>query len=119
MRKRWITASAAAVATSVLVLSMAGTAQAATDGVTGKGGRGGGLGALVVAGTITKAQAVKVHDAMHAAKASGVDRAAAAQQALAALVADGTLTQAQADAIIAARAAHKAERSSSPQSASS
>jgi hypothetical protein len=73
---------------------------AATTGA--RGGRS-GLGRLVRAGTITKAQAIAVHEALHAAKASGADRATVLQQVLSALVADQTLTQVQADAIASAR----------------
>lgn len=58
--------------------------------------QGGPLAALVKSGTITRAQAAAVHQALH--EAMDVSRAADLNTALVALVKDGTITQAQADA---------------------
>ncbi len=92
-----------------MVVSMAGTAQAAP------GGRSGGISALVTAGNITVAQ----KDAFKAAvdlekETAGVTCAEAKAAALASLVSKGTITQSQADAIKAAKAAKKASTTTTP-----
>lgn len=97
MRRKWIARSAIAAASVALVVSAAGTAQAAP-------GQGGGcLRPLIESGVITQDQAYELREATDALKASGVQGREARDKALVDLVANGTLTQSQADAISAAR----------------
>ena len=107
--KKTLIAVGSVAAALAMVVSMAGTAQAAS------GGRSGGISALVTAGTITVAQ----KDAFKAAvdlekETAGVTCAEAKAAALASLVSKGTITQSQADAIKAAKAAKKASTTTTP-----
>ena len=105
--KKTLIAVGSAAAALAMVVSMAGTAQAAP------GGRSGGISALVTAGTITAAQQTAFKSAVSLEKqAAGVTCAQATTAALASLVAKGTITKSQADAIAAAKAAKKAPATS-------
>ncbi len=100
--KKTLIAVGSVAAALAMVVSMAGTAQAAP------GGRSGGLSALVTAGTITAAQQAAFKAAVDLEKeTAGVTCEQAKAAALASLVAKGTITQSQADAIKAAKAAKK------------
>lgn len=95
---KWITGAALGAGTLALVLGSVGVAQAhnASGGSSqGEGKRGGGQSSLVVAGTITQAQADAVRTAMQSA------HEATESAALTQLVQKGTFTQAQADAVAA------------------
>ena len=105
--KKTLIAVGSVAAALAMVVSMAGTAQAAP------GGRSGGLSALVTAGTITAAQQTAFKAAVDLEKENaGVTCAEAQTAALASLVAKGTITQTQAAAIKAAKAAKKAPAAS-------
>jgi hypothetical protein len=107
--KKTLVAVGSVAAALAMVVSMAGTAQAAP------GGRSGGISALVTAGTITVAQKDAFKAAVDLEKENTdltCEQAKAA--ALASLVAKGTITQSQADAIKAAKAAKKAPASTTP-----
>ena len=105
--KKTLIAVGSVAAALAMVVSMAGTAQAAP------GGRSGGLSALVTAGTITAAQQTAFKAAGDLAKqAAGATCEQAKAAALASLVAKGPITQSQADAIKAAKAAKKAPAAS-------
>jgi hypothetical protein len=99
--KKALVAVGSVAAALAMVVSMAGTAQAAPGGSNG-------ISALVTAGTITSAQQTAFKSAVSIEKqAAGVTCAQATTAALASLVAKGTITKSQADAIAAARAAKK------------
>ena len=102
--KRTLVAVGSVAAALAMVVSLAGTAQAAP----GAGGRSGGISALVTAGTITAEQQAAFKAAVDVEKqAAGVTCEQAKAAALASLVAKGTITQSQADAIRAAKAAKR------------
>ena len=99
--KKTLIAVGSVAAALAMVVSMAGTAQAAPGGSNG-------ISALVTAGTITAAQQTAFKSAVSLEKqAAGVTCAQATTAALASLVAKGTITKSQADAIAAAKAAKK------------
>ncbi len=99
--KKTLIAVGSVAAALAMVVSMAGTAQAAPGGSNG-------ISALVTAGTITAAQQTAFKSAVSLEKqAAGVTCAQATTAALASLVAKGTITKTQADAIAAAKAAKK------------
>ena len=99
--KKALVAVGSVAAALAMVVSMAGTAQAAPGGSNG-------ISALVTAGTITSAQQTAFKSAVSIEKqAAGVTCAQATTAALASLVAKGTITKSQADAIAAAKAAKK------------
>ena len=107
--KKTLIAVGSVAAALAMVVSIAGTAQAAP------GGRSRGISALVTAGTITAAQQTAFKAAVDLEKqAAGVTCAEAQTAALASLVAKGTITQTQAAAIKAAKAAKKAPTTSVP-----
>jgi competence protein ComGC len=102
--KKTLVAVGSVAAALVMVVSLAGTAQAAP----GAGGRSGGISALVTAGTITAEQQAAFKAAVDVEKqVAGVTCEQAKTAALASLVAKGTITQSQADAIKAAKAAKR------------
>jgi len=102
--KKTLIAVGSVAAALAMVVSLAGTAQAAP----GAGGRSGGISALVTAGTITAAQQTAFKAAVDLEKqTAGVTCAQAQTAALASLVSKGTITKSQADAIAAAKAAKK------------
>jgi len=104
--KKTLIAVGSVAAALAMVVSMAGTAQAAPGGSNG-------ISALVTAGTITAAQQTAFKSAVSLEKqAAGVTCAQATTAALASLVAKGTITKTQADAIAAAKAAKKASATS-------
>ena len=99
--KKTLIAVGSVAAALAMVVSMAGTAQAAPGGSNG-------ISALVTAGTITAAQQTAFKSAVSLEKqTAGVTCAQATTAALASLVAKGTITKSQADAIAAAKAAKK------------
>ena len=99
--KKTLIAVGSVAAALAMVVSMAGTAQAAPGGSNG-------ISALVTAGTITAAQQTAFKSAVSLEKqTAGVTCAQATTAALASLVAKGTITKTQADAIAAAKAAKK------------
>ena len=102
--KKTLVAVGSVAAALAMVVSLAGTAQAAP----GAGGRSGGISALVTAGTITAEQQAAFKAAVDVEKqVAGVTCEQAKAAALASLVAKGTITQSQADAIKAAKGAKK------------
>ena len=104
--KKTLIAVGSVAAALAMVVSMAGTAQAAPGGSNG-------ISALVTAGTITAAQQTAFKQAVSLEKqTAGVTCAQATSAALASLVAKGTITQTQAAAIKAAKAAKKAPAAS-------
>ena len=104
--KKTLVAVGSVAAALAMVVSLAGTAQAATSTT---GTRSGGISALVTSGTITAAQKDAFKAAVELEKqADGVTCEQAKTAALASLVAKGTITKSQADAIAAAKAAKKA-----------
>ena len=104
--KKTLIAVGSVAAALAMVVSMAGTAQAAPGGSNG-------ISALVTAGTITAAQQTAFKAALDLEKeTAGVTCAEAQTAALASLVAKGTITQTQAAAIKAAKAAKKAPAAS-------
>ena len=110
--KKTLIAVGSVAAALAMVVSMAGTAQAAPGGSNG-------ISALVTAGTITAAQQTAFKSAVSLEKqAAGVTCAQATTAALASLVAKGTITQTQADAIAAAKAAKKTTTSTTAAPAS-
>ena len=98
--KKTLVAVGSVAAALVMVVSLAGTAQAAP----GAGGRSGGISALVTAGTITAEQQAAFKAAVDVEKQ-------VTPAALASLVAKGTITQSQAEAIKAAKAAKRTSTS--------
>ena len=99
--KKTLIAVGSVAAALAMVVSMAGTAQAAPGGSNG-------ISALVTAGTITAAQQTAFKAAVDIEKeTAGVTCEQAKAAALASLVAKGTITQSQADAIKAAKAAKR------------
>ena len=110
--KKTLIAVGSVAAALAMVVSMAGTAQAAPGGSNG-------ISALVTAGTITAAQQTAFKSAVSLEKqAAGVTCAQATTAALASLVAKGTITKTQADAIAAAKAAKKTTTSTTAAPAS-
>ena len=110
--KKTLVAVGSVAAALAMVVSMAGTAQAAPGGSNG-------ISALVTAGTITAAQQTAFKSAVSLEKqAAGVTCAQATTAALASLVAKGTITKSQADAIAAAKAAKKTTTSTTTTPAS-
>ncbi len=110
--KKTLVAVGSVAAALAMVVSMAGTAQAAPGGSNG-------ISALVAAGTITSAQQTAFKSAVSIEKqAAGVTCAQATTAALASLVAKGTITKSQADAIAAAKAAKKTTTSTTTTPAS-
>ena len=110
--KKTLIAVGSVAAALAMVVSMAGTAQAALGGSNG-------ISALVTAGTITAAQQTAFKSAVSLEKqAAGVTCAQATTAALASLVAKGTITKTQADAIAAAKAAKKTTTSTTAAPAS-
>jgi competence protein ComGC len=110
--KKTLVAVGSVAAALAMVVSMAGTAQAAPGGSNG-------ISALVTAGTITSAQQTAFKSAVSIEKqAAGVTCAQATTAALASLVAKGTITKSQADAIAAAKAAKKTTTSTTTTPAS-
>ena len=110
--KQTLIAVGSVAAALAMVVSMAGTAQAAPGGSNG-------ISALVTAGTITAAQQTAFKSAVSLEKqAAGVTCAQATTAALASLVAKGTITKTQADAIAAAKAAKKTTTSTTAAPAS-
>ena len=102
--KKTLVAVGSVAAALAMVVSLAGTAQAAP----GAGGRSSGISALVAAGTITAEQQSAFKAAVDVEKqVAGVTCEQAKTAALASLVAKGTITQSQADAIKAAKAAKR------------
>ena len=110
--KKTLIAVGSVAAALAMVVSMAGTAQAAPGGSSG-------ISALVTAGTITAAQQTAFKSAVSLEKqTAGVTCAQATTAALASLVAKGTITKTQADAIAAAKAAKKTTTSTTTTPAS-
>jgi hypothetical protein len=110
--KKTLVAVGSVAAALAMVVSMAGTAQAAPGGSNG-------ISALVTAGTITAAQQTEFKAAVSLEKeTAGVTCVQATTAALASLVAKGTITQSQADAIKAARSAKKTATSTTTTPAS-
>ena len=102
-RNKWFTAAGVGLGSIALIAASAGVANAVNSADRPEGHRGGSQSSLVADGTLTKAQAQAIHDAMHAAV--DADREAEVKTTLAALVTKGTITQSQADAISASMAA--------------
>lgn len=102
-RNKWFTAAGVGLGSIALIAASAGVANAVNSADRPEGHRGGSQSSLVADGTLTKAQAQAIHDALHAAV--DANREADMKTTLAALVTKGTITQSQADAISASMAA--------------
>lgn len=98
-KNKLMTAAGVGLGTIALIAASAGVAQAVNSTDRPEGKRGGSQSSLVADGTLTKAQAQAIHDALHVAQES--ERQANMASALKELVTAGTITQAQADAITA------------------
>jgi Spy/CpxP family protein refolding chaperone len=103
--RKWAVA-AVTLGTSAALLIGGASVASAHDRGDKSGGRG-PISTLVTDGTLTKAQATAIHEALKAERSSDreareAEMAAARDAVLAELVTKGTLTQAQADAIKAA-----------------
>lgn len=103
--RKWAVA-AVTLGTSAALLIGGATVASAHDRGDKSGGRG-PISTLVTDGTLTKAQATAIHEALKSERSSDrearqAEMVAARDAVLAELVTKGTLTQAQADAIKAA-----------------